>query len=165
MKSKMLFFLMVLFSAGVISCSNDNEVKKKGDPDIKHEGVKWNISSIDNYSLSDISTSGIISKTGSKANAGSFYFIEGQNKGSFEMDIEGYNKEDFFNFTKDQNGNIEIINIEQAVGATTNQNILIISGNQSSDTEIVLDAVSIMKESSTTGIFTLTATTIKLVKE
>jgi hypothetical protein len=80
------------------------------------------------------------------------------------MVLDGYNKEDLFNFTKGTDGSIEIFSMEQSVGVTTNQNILVISGQQTSDTEIILDAVSIMKES-TTGIFTLTASQMTLTKD
>jgi hypothetical protein len=154
----------MLVSMAVMSCSDDNEVKRKGDPDIKHEGTKWNITSVSEYSLSDVGMTSVTSKTGSASNAGSFFF-NGETKGSFEMTIEGYNKEDFFNFEKDADGNIFIFSIDQSVGSTTNQNVLSISGEYVSDTEIALTQVSIIKQSSTTGIFTLTATRMTLVKE
>lgn len=164
MKSKMLLSLTIVVLAGaLISCSED-EVKLKGDKDVVHEGDKWAVSLIDSYVLMDVSTSGMVNKTGSKADAGSFYFVEGENKGSFEMNIEGYNKEDLFSFTKDANGNIDIVQVQQSVGVTTNQNILVISGTQTSETEIILDAVSIVKESTTT-VFSLTATQITLTKQ
>lgn len=109
--------------------------------------------------------SSVTSKTGSASNVGSFYF-NGETQGSFEMTIEGYNKEDFFNFQKDAgSGSILIFNVDQSVGSTTNQNVLSISGEYVSDTEIALTQVSIMKQSSTTGIFSLTATRMTLVKE
>lgn len=72
MKYKMFVYLVAVLVA-FSSCSDDKEVKKKGDADVSHEGAKWNITSIDTYSLSDISTTGVISKTGSLSNAGAFY--------------------------------------------------------------------------------------------
>lgn len=164
MKSRMYFFIVALISLAVISCSDDKEAKRKGDADITHVGAKWNIASVSEYSLTDVGMTSVTSKTGSASNAGSFYFVEGERKGSFEMTIEGYNKEDFFNF-ESSNGSINIVNVDQSVGATTNQNVLAISGEYVSDTEISLTQVSIIKQSSATGVFTLTATTMKLVKQ
>ena len=100
MKSKMLFFVAIIASAALISCSEDDEKTLKGDPDITHVGEKWTITSI-NYTLIDQSTSGGVGqtfKTGSEG-TGAFYFVDGQPKGSFEMRIADYNKEDFFNYT------------------------------------------------------------------
>ena len=166
MKSRISYFLTALILAGLASCSDGNEVKRKGDADVPHEGTKWNIVSVDNYTLSDVSTTGVVSKAGSLTNAGAFYFVDGDTKGSFEMTIEGYNKEDLFTYTLNPNdGSINIVNIDQNIGVTTNQNVLVLSGTKTSDTEMTLDNVSILKESSATGIFTLVATSIKLVKQ
>ena len=164
MKSRSLYFLFLLLSAVVLSCSKDDEVKRKGDADLPHEGTKWNIVSVDQYVLADVGMTGVVNKTGSAANVGAFYFVDGESKGSFEMNIEGYNKEDVFSFTKNGNNEITIVNVDQSVGVTTNQNILVITGSQTSETEITLSTFSVTKESSATGIFTLTATTVKLVK-
>ena len=78
------------------------------------------------------------------------------------MNVEGYNKEDVFNYTNDA-GSINIVHVEQNIGVNTNQNILVISGDKLSETEMTLDAVSIVKQS-TAGIFSLTAAKITLVK-
>jgi outer membrane biogenesis lipoprotein LolB len=64
MKSKMLFFTVVVMAAILSACSDDNEAKLNEDPDVVHEGEKWTIASIDNYSLMDVSTTGVFSKTG-----------------------------------------------------------------------------------------------------
>lgn len=80
------------------------------------------------------------------------------------MTIEGYNKEDVFDYDIDANGGITIVSITQSVGVTTNQNIIEVSGQKTSDTEMTLTTFVITKESSATGIFTLVATTVKLVK-
>lgn len=159
MNTKMFFLFLVVLTA--FSCSDDNEVRRKGDADVTHVGVKWNITSIDTYALSDVSTTGVISKTGNLSNAGSFYFADG-GKGSFEMNVEGYNKEDVFSYTNDA-GSVNIVHVEQNVGVTTNQNILVISGDKLSETEMTLDVVSIVKQS-TAGVFSLTAAKITLVK-
>ena len=147
-------FVAVL-SASILSCSDDKEVKKKGDPDLTHEGVRWNIVNID-YSLMDQSISGgsigQTFKEGSKANAGTFYFVDGDGKGSFELNVEGYNKEDAFNYSID-NGNINIMAISQSVGVKTNQNILSLSGS-TTETERVISG-TIIKQSMS-GNFTLT---------
>lgn len=165
MKSKMLFFFIAAVSAALFSCSDDNEVKRKGDPDIAHNGEKWNITSINTYVVMDVSGTSVLNKTGSASNAGSFYFNDAENKGSFEFTVEGYNKEDYFKFTKDDAGVIVISSVEQAVGATTSVNIIVISGEQTSETEMVLDAVAIEKVTSTTGVFSFSAVSITLVKE
>lgn len=145
----------------VISCSDDKEVKKTSDPDVTHTGEKWNIASLE-YLLIDQSTGGSIGQTiksDTKANAGSFYFDT--DKGSFEFDIEGYHKEDVFSFTKD-GSDMTVINVEQGAGATISQNILALTGSQTSDDEMTLDG-NITKQSAT-GQFVLTAT-FTLVKE
>ncbi len=153
----MLYCLIMLISAAVLSCSED-ELKRKGDADVTHEGTKWNIASVE-YVLIDQTTTGQIFKTGTKENAGAFYFVDGGNQGSFEMNIEGYNKEDLFAYTND-NGSISILDIQQNVGVTTNQNILVISGDATA-TEMSLQG-SITKQS-TSGQFVLTVT-LSLVK-
>lgn len=147
----MLFFFIAAVSAALFSCSDDNEVKRKGDPDVSHEGEKWTITSVE-YQLIDQSTSGQTFKNGTKANAGSFYFVPGGPKGSFEMEVEGYNKEDVFNFTLDQ-GAVSIIDVEQSAGVQTNQNILVLSG-EATETEMVLSGT--ITKQSTTGQFILT---------
>lgn len=156
MKSKMLFLFVLLSVAAVFSsCSDDDDPKVKGDPDLAHEGDKWNIASAD-YMLIDQTTSSQTVKSGTKANAGSFYFVNGGDKGSFEMNIEGYNKEDVFIYTIDgSTGDVTIVDIEQNVGVTTNQNILVISG-ESTATTMTLDGT--ITKQSTTGQFVLTVT-------
>jgi HSP20 family molecular chaperone IbpA len=157
MKSKMFFFFLALISASIFSCSED-EVKRKGDADVTHEGAKWNIASVE-YMLIDQSTTGQTFKNGTKENAGAFYFVDGGSKGSFEMNVEGYNKEDVFNYTIDA-GSVSIIDIEQSVGVTTNQNILVING-EATDTSMTLEGT--ITKQSTTGQFVLTVT-LSLVK-
>lgn len=158
MKSKLLLFFAVIVSATLISCSEDEE-KMKGDPDITHEGAKWNITAI-NYVLIDQSTTGQVMRTGSQG-TGSFYFVDGQTQGSFEMIMEGYNKEDFFTYTID-GASITVVTIDQSVGKTTNQNVVALSGSVISDTERSLSG-SIIKQSMT-GQFTLNFD-VSLVKD
>lgn len=159
MKSKMLFFCLALVSAGIFSCSEDDEVKRKGDGDVTHEGAKWNIASVE-YMLIDQSTTGQTFKNGTKENAGAFYFVDGGTKGSFEMTVEGYNKEDVFNYTID-NGSVSILDVEQSVGVSTNQNILVING-EATETSMSLEGT--ITKQSTTGQFVLTVT-LSLVKQ
>ena len=115
------------------------------------------------YTLIDQSASGTIGqtfKTGTKENAGTFYFVEGGTKGSFEMNIEGYNKEDVFNYSNDA-GAVSILDIEQSAGLTTNQNILLINGDATA-TEMTLDGT--ITKQSMTGQFILTVS-LSLVKQ
>ena len=152
MKSKMLFFVIALFAAVLVSCSDD-EKTVKGDPDLTHEGVQWNIESAE-YTLVDQNVSGGIGQTfkqGTKANAGTFYFVDGGEKGSFEMNIEGYNKEDAFAYTN-SNGDVSIIAIDQQVGVQTNQNVIALTGS-STETEITLSGT--ITKQSTSGQFVL----------
>src|SRR5688572_7884230 len=114
MKLKMLFFIIAVMAVAV-SCSDD-EPKVKGDPDVAHEGEKWTITSVE-YLLIDQSTSTPTMKSDTKANAGSFYFLPSGTSGSFEMNIEGYNKEDKFGCTMDDTS-VSIVSIEQGVGTT-----------------------------------------------
>jgi hypothetical protein len=159
MKLKSLvYFLAVILT--IASCSKDSEVKKKGsDGDVTHTGDKWTITSVD-FTLIDQGTSGQTFKSGIKENAGSFYF-DGE-KGSFEFDVEGYHKEDVFHFTNDS-GNLTVVDIEQNVGVVTNQNVLVLSGEQTSETQRTLEG-TITKQSSLTSQFVLTAT-FTLVKD
>lgn len=165
MKTLRHFFLVAICFATIISCSDDDEKPRKGDPDISHVGTRWRIASIKDYSITEVSMTNVFTKTGDAANAGYFYFQESENLGSFELTLDGYNKEDFFSFTKDENGEISIVTVDVSAGVPTNQNVVVIAGEQTSDTQITLSTVSIVKNSTQTGVFTLTATSIELVKE
>jgi hypothetical protein len=157
MKLRMLVYLLALIIVSA-ACSDDKENKKKGDADVTHTGDKWNIASVD-YMLIDQSTGGQTVKNGTKTNVGSFYF-DGE-KGSFEMDIEGYHKEDVFSFDGDQSS-ITITTIDQSVGGTISQNVLSLSGDYDSDTQITLSG-TIVKQT-TAGQFILTIENFTLVK-
>jgi uncharacterized protein YdeI (BOF family) len=154
MKLKIVLYLMVVLVA-FASCSKDDEAKKKGsDEDVTHTGDKWNITSVE-YTLIDQSTSGQTFKNGTKSNVGAFYFDGGN--GSFEFELEGYHKEDSFQFS-DEQGNITVAAIEQGVGGgEVSQNVFVLSGTKTSDTAMTLEG-SIIKQSSLTSQFTLTAT-------
>lgn len=160
MKSKMLFFVIAAFAAITFSCSDDKETKRKGDADLVHEGAKWTITASD-YMLIDQSTSGQVFKNGTNA-TGTFYLVDGGTKGSFEMDVAGYNKEDAFTYSIDQAGSVSIMDVEQSVGTTTNQNILVLSGEKTSETSMTLDGT--ITKQSTTGQFVLTIN-VTLTKE
>ena len=153
MNLKMLLFFAVIVSATLISCSDD-EKTVKGDPDLTHEGAQWKITSVD-YMLIDQGTSGSgmgqTYKSGTQSDAGTFYFVDGGARGSFEMGVEGYNKEDYFDYTV--NGeSVSIMTIEQNVGVSTNQNVIVLSGSKT-ETTMALSG-SIVKQS-TTGQFYL----------
>ncbi len=158
MKLSMFYYLLVVFAA-LISCSEEEVVKKGSDADVTHTGVPWRITSF-NYTLIDQSTSGQTFKSGTIANPGLFYFDTG--KGSFEFDVEGYHKEDVFSFS-DASGSLTITVIDQSVGGgVVSQNVLAISGTKFSETEITLDG-TMTKQSSVGGQFVLTGT-FNLVK-
>lgn len=155
MKSKFLFLLVATVATGIFSCSDDNEVNRKGDPDIAHEGEKWTIAAM-TYTLIEQGVSGSsinqTFKEGTETNAGHFYFVSGGEKGSFELNVEGYNKEDFFSYSMEADNSVSIITIDQTVGVTTNQNVVSIQGI-STGTEMTLSG-TIVKQS-LTGQFML----------
>jgi uncharacterized protein YdeI (BOF family) len=158
MKLRVLVYLFALIIISA-ACSDDKENKRKGDADVTHTGDKWNIASVD-YMLIDQSTGGQTMKNGTKTNVGSFYF-DGA-KGSFEMELEGYHKEDVFSFVNNQ-GSVSITTIDQSVGGgTISQNVLSLSGDYDTDTQITLSG-TIVKQS-TTGQFVLTIENFTLVK-
>jgi len=165
MKSKMLFFFMVVLSATILSCSEDEEKKRKGDADLTHEGDKWTITASD-YMLIDQSTSVPTIKSGTNA-TGTFYLVPGGTKGSFEMDVAGYNKEDVFSYVIQEDGSVSITAIAQSVGTTTNQNVVAFTGDKTSDTEITLSG-TVTKQTVGGGAveqFALTMTSITLKKQ
>ena len=164
MKTKDWLLLLFVLPAAFISCSEDEKEVRKGDPDLTHQNThaQWNVASV-TYTLIDQNTSGTVGqnfRAGTKENAGTFYFSDDLTSGSFEMNIEGYNKEDVFNCTPNS-GSISIFNIEQNVGVQTNQNMLAINGDATA-TEMTLDG-TIIKQS-TTGQFMLTVS-LSLVKK
>jgi hypothetical protein len=140
-----------------MACSDDAKKSKViADPDVTHSGEQWNITSAE-YTLVDqgVSSSSVSQtfKTGTKANAGAFYF-DGA-KGSFEMDIENYHKEDVFNFGE-SSGNLTISSITQNVSPTSfSQNALVLSGNKTTTTITLSGTIT---KQSTAGQFVLTVT-------
>ncbi len=164
MKSTIPFLAAALMCVALISCSDDDDPKAKGDPDITHEGVKWTVASVD-YTLIDQGLSGSsvnqTFKEGTKENAGFFYFVDGGEKGSFELNLEGYNKEDFFGYSIDGES-ITVFQITQSAGLKTNQNVVEFDGSVT-DTEITMSGV--ITKQSMTGQFVLTITNIVLKKQ
>jgi hypothetical protein len=166
MKSGMMYFFVVALLATTVSCSDDDkEQKLKGDPDIQHEGEKWTIESI-SYNLIDQSVSGTsvtqVNKDGEKSNAGSFYFVEGSDEGSFEITVEGYNKEDRFKYEILDDGSVSIEEISQSVGGTIEQNVVEIEGTT---VENGMALAGLITKQSTTGQFVLTVKAMVLVKD
>ncbi len=140
MKSTLSLFIAIFFTAALLSCKDD-EKSLKGDPDLTHSGEEWTIASIE-YNLIDQQTSGGIGQTvksGTRENVGTFYFKEG-GQGSFELVVDGYNKEDVFNFTI-EGDQISVIEVSQSVGVKTNQNVMVLDGELVSDTERTLGGV------------------------
>lgn len=155
--------MAALVAVALASCSDD-ETKLKGDPDITHEGEKWTIASMD-YVLIDQGFSGSsvnqTFKEGTKENAGFFYFVGGGEKGSFEINVEGYNKEDVFGYAiTDQD--ISVFAISQSAGVTTNQNVVEFGGTYS-QAEISMNGA--ITKQSMTGQFVLTINNIVLKKQ
>ena len=149
MKNKLNFLLLLGISVLFGACSQDENDENK----INHVGEKWNIVSVD-YSLIDQSPTNQAVKSGTLANAGAFYFDVG--KGSFDITIEGYHKEDVFAFSEDAS-TVTITTISQSVsGSSVSQNVIALSGDKNSDTARTLDG-TVTKQTSTSQ-FILTAT-------
>jgi hypothetical protein len=142
-----------------ISCSKDTEVKPHENK-ISHEGEKGKINSAE-YSIIDQNltnpSQGI--KTGTVSNAGAFYFNNG--KGSFDISIDSYHKEDVFSISENTT-ELSITSIAQNLGSLFSQNIIAFSGEKDSDTSMTLNG-SITRQSMT-GQFVLSGKFI-LVKE
>lgn len=128
--------LAVVIASLLIQSCKDEELSRNGDADLVHIGEEWEISSV-SYVLIDQSVSGAINqifKIGQKENVGSFYFMEDEFAGSFEMNIEGYNKEDVFHYSL-QDDNISVFDSE---GVKTSINILLLTGRVVSETQRTL---------------------------
>lgn len=155
MKTKAFFLILTVIAASVVACKDDDDEPRKGDPDLTHEGEQWDIASLE-YDLVDQSFGtggiGVVAKSGTVEHAGTFYFRD-NGEGSFEMIVEGYNKEDVFAYTIEENA-ISILNVEQQVGTGVDQNVLQISGSVVSDSERTLTG-TIVKQSSGGGQFVL----------
>jgi hypothetical protein len=142
--------LFLAFTLVLTSCSKD-----ENEPaiTIQHTGEKWNITSVE-YNIVDQSLTSPTIKTGTKANAGAFYFNSA--KGSFDINIDNYHKEDVFGFTQSSSG-ISVTSINQSVsGSMVSQNVIAMSGEYNTATTMTLQG-SITKQS-TSGQFIMTAT-------
>lgn len=95
MKSMRFLHLLVLIFPVIRSWPDRNDAA-----DLTHEGEKWNISSV-HYTLIYQTASGQVYKTGTTRNAMAFYFVRSENRGSIELEIEGYTKEDLFSCSMD----------------------------------------------------------------
>jgi hypothetical protein len=144
----------LLFSALlVISCSKDDD--SPGDPKVNHVGEKWNITSV-TYNIVDQSFNPVSQSVsdGTATNAGAFYF-DGS-RGSFDIQIEDYHKEDYFSYTDDANG-VSIVSVNQSAGSSgASQFAITLDGQKPTATTMTLDG-TIMKQSQS-GQFLLTAT-------
>ncbi|CAN5473150.1 hypothetical protein BH23BAC1_BH23BAC1_20720 [soil metagenome] len=129
----------------IVSCSKDPEVKP-AENKINHEGEKWKINSAE-YTIIDQSLTNIAQgiKTGTISNAGAFYFNNG--KGSFDISIDSYHKEDVFSISENLN-DVSITSIAQNLSAVFSQNIIAFSGEKESATTITMNG-SITKQSLT----------------
>jgi hypothetical protein len=155
MAKKWAFSAFILFAV-MISCSedDDNKITDK----IKDVGEKWRISSAE-YNIVDQTTSSMAFKTGTKEDAGGFYF-DGTT-GTFDILIGKWHEEDYFSFTENT-GEINITSITQSAGSNISQSVIIISGNKDTETTMTIDGT--ITRQSTSGQFVMTAT-FHLVKE
>lgn len=146
----------------ISSCKKEaEEVIKKDESTnaITHTGEKWNITSVE-YNIIDQNLTNLAQsfKSGTKANAGAFYFDGAQ--GSFDISVETYHMEDVYSYTMDS-VDVTISSIEQQVGgASVSQHVIAITGQKDTQTSMEIDG-TITRQSLTgqfvfTGTFTLT---------
>ncbi len=127
--------LAVYFLLGITtllgSCSKDGDESPK--PRLVHTGEKWNIASVE-YTIIDqnLSDPSQWIKTGTKTNAGAFYF--NGTEGSFDIVIDKSRLEDYFSYTDDA-GDLTIISIEQSVSTSKiSQNVIVFNGEKTTTT-------------------------------
>lgn len=139
-----------------ISCAPD----EPKDPQItvNHIGERWNISSVE-YNIVDQDLTSPAIKKGTETNAGAFYF-DGS-KGSFDIKIDDYHKEDVFGFQLN-NADVTITSIEQSVqGTSISQNVIVLSGEKDVTTMTLSGTIT---QQAVTSQFVLTGTFV-LVRE
>jgi hypothetical protein len=125
MKPTSAFIAFMLISS-LFSCSKDEDVSPSK---LNHVGEKWKITSVE-YTIVDQSLSNPANwvKTGTAANAGSFYF--NGSEGSFDIVINDQRQEDYFGYTND-NGSVSIITVEQSISPSRfSQSVIAFSGDQ-----------------------------------
>lgn len=148
--SSLLF--MITFCAFLIGCNKDEDAEPNT---INHVGEKWNIVSVE-YSMinQNLTNPNQIVQTGTRTNAGAFYFNNG--KGSFDVTIDQTNKQDYFSYTENAS-DVSITSIAQNVGGSNfSQNVIALSGEKTSTTTMTLQGT--ITQQSMTGQFALTAT-------
>lgn len=140
------------------ACSKDDD-PGNNEVDINHLGEKWTISSVE-YNIIDQSLTSASVKSGTQADAGAFYF-DGV-KGSFDIKVDKFHKEDVFGY-EFNNTNVSITSITQSVsGSTISQYVTALSGDKNTATTMTLDGT--ITRQSLTGQFVMTGT-FQLVKQ
>jgi len=143
--------IMVVLGA----CSKEEDAVPQ--PKLVHTGEKWNIASVE-YTIIDQNLSnpaqGI--KTGTKTNAGAFYFDGSE--GSFDIVIDKSRLEDYFSYSDDE-GEITVISIDQDISGTkVSQNIIALVGEKVTTTMTLsgtFTSQSLTKQFVFTGTFEL----------
>jgi ABC-type proline/glycine betaine transport system substrate-binding protein len=159
MKKYLSPILLLVVSLFGQACSEDEPKKKEST--VNHVGTPWKISSV-TYTLIDqnLSNPGQAVKTGTATDAGTFYF-DGT-KGSFDIKIEGIEKEDVFSYQEDA-ADVSITSVSQNVsGAALSQHVIALSGDKLTATTMTLSGT--ITKQSLTGQFALTGT-FNLVKQ
>ena len=159
MKNALTLVYQLALVVILFSCNKDDV--KPDEINIEHVGEKWLITSVV-YNIVDqnLTNPGQAVKIGTLANAGAFYF-DGV-KGSFDITIDDYHKEDVFSF-QENSQDVTIISISQNVGVSSfSQHVIAISGEKISATTMSLQGT--VTKQSTKGQFVLTGT-FSLTKE
>jgi len=149
------FFLALAMVPILANCTQDDPRTRQ----VIHEGEKWNITSVA-YTIVDQSLTSPGFKTGTKSNAGAFYF--NGTEGSFDIRIYNYHKEDYFGYTV-SSSDITITNISQSVSGTRfSQDVIAMAGEYVTTATMTLEG-TITKQSNS-GQFVMTAS-FELAKE
>lgn len=150
MKTAIRILPVLVIVLASIACEEEETANK-----INHTGEKWNITSVE-YNIIDqnLSNPSQSVESGTKADAGAFYFDGG--KGSFDISVESYHIEDVFNYSEDAS-DLDITSVDQSVGGSSfSQNVIAISGTKDTNTTMTLEGT--VTKQSMTSQFVLTAT-------
>jgi hypothetical protein len=161
MRKQFFNILCLALVVFVQACSKDDD-PKENEIEVNHVGEKWRISSVE-YNIVDqsLTNPSQMVKTGTATNAGAFYF-DGA-KGSFDIEIGTFHKEDVFGFQLTNNTEVSITSINQTVtGSSLSQYVIILSGDKNTATTMSIDGT--ISKQSLSGQFVLTGT-FELVKE
>ena len=153
------YAVYLLFIVALVTGCNKDEDPDPNKNNVEHTGDKWNIVSVEYDMINqDLSNPGQSILTGTATNAGAFYFNAG--KGSFDITIEGVQKEDYYSYSE-SGTSVSIVSVSQNAGSQTSQNVIALDGSKPTSTTMTLEGT--ITRQTLTSQFVLTAT-FQLVK-